>query len=101
MRTLKKQKENVVQSLQPMPKASLRGKTCTCGACTPPKPKLPAGTRRLKIQPKFVQLTYSHTTVPLIMLTGAWLRKIGFESKSYVIIYEKEGELTIKLDKEH
>jgi hypothetical protein len=91
MRTLKKETK-IIQTLQP-------NKTCTCGACTPPKPKLPVGMRRIKIQPKFVQHTYSNTTVPLIMLTGAWLHKIGFESKGYVVVYEKEGELLIRVDK--
>lgn len=74
-------------------------KTCTCGACDPPKPKLPAGMRRLKIQQKFVAQVRSSTLVPVITLSGEWLRKSGFEYQKHIIIIEKEGQLIIKLDK--
>lgn len=73
-------------------------KTCTCGACDPPKAKLPAGMRRLKIQQKFVAQVRSSTIVPVITLAGEWLRKSGFEYQNHIIIIEKQGELIIKLD---
>ncbi|TKC56605.1 type I toxin-antitoxin system SymE family toxin [Pedobacter hiemivivus] len=73
-------------------------KTCTCGACDPPKPKLPAGMRRLKIQQKFITQVRSSTVVPMITLAGEWLRKSGFEYQSHIIIIEKEGQLIINLD---
>ena len=73
-------------------------KTCTCGACEPPKPKLPAGMRRLKIQQKFVSRVRSSTVVPVITLAGEWLRKSGFEYENHIIIIEKAGQLIINLD---
>lgn len=82
----------VIQVKQP-------NKTCTCGACDPPKPKLPAGMRRLKIQQKFVGQVRSSTLVPVITLAGAWLRKSGFEYQNHIIVTEKEGQLIINLDK--
>ncbi len=75
-------------------------KTCTCVACDPPKPKLPKGTRRLKIQPKYYQRLGHLKTFPSILLSGKWLQDQGFECDSYVIIAEKKGQLVIKLQKE-
>ena len=74
-------------------------KTCTCGACDPPKPKLPAGMRRLKIQQKFISRVRSSTEVPVITLAGEWLRKSGFEYENYITIIQKEGQLIINLEK--
>lgn len=74
-------------------------KTCTCGACDPPKPKLPAGMRRLKIQQKFVSRVRSTTVVPIITLAGEWLRKSGFEYQEHIIITESQGQLIINLEK--
>jgi hypothetical protein len=64
------------------------------------KSALPVGTRRIKIQPKFVQRTYSHSVVPAILLTGEWLRKIGFECQGHVLIKEENGGLVIRLEGE-
>lgn len=75
-------------------------KTCTCGACDPPKPKLPAGMRRLKIQQKFVAQVRSSTLVPVITLAGEWLRKSGFEYQKHIVVIEKKGQLIINLDTE-
>lgn len=74
-------------------------KTCTCGACDPPKPKLPAGMRRLKIQRKFVAQVRSSTIVPVITLAGEWLRNAGFEYQKHIIITENQGQLIINLEK--
>lgn len=74
-------------------------KKCTCGACDPPKPKLPAGMRRLKIQQKFVARVRSSTVVPVIILAGEWLRKSGFEYQEHVIITENQGQLIINLER--
>lgn len=62
------------------------------------KSELPIGTRRIKIQPKFVQRTYDNNVVPAILLTGEWLRKIGFECEGYVLIKEEGGGLVIRLE---
>ncbi len=70
-------------------------KQCTCGACDAPKPKLPAGMRRLKIQQKFTGVYYDY--VPSLLLAGKWLDKIGFKS-SYVVVIEEKGKLIISLE---
>jgi hypothetical protein len=94
MRTSKNQKAKINQQLQP-------NKICNCGACEPKKPKLPDGQRRLKIQPKHMQSTWSESIVPQILLQGKWLRKTGFEYNDYVIITEKKGKLILELEKEN
>ena len=94
MRTSKNQKTKIIQELQP-------NKTCSCGACEPRKPKLPDGQRRLKIQPKHMQSTWSESIVPQILLQGEWLRKTGFEYNDHVIITQKKGKLIIELEKEN
>ena len=73
-------------------------KKCTCGACDPPKPKLPAGMRRIKVQQKIVTQGRSNTLIPVIMLSGKWLLKSGFAYQDYVIVIEKKGQLVITLD---
>ncbi len=82
-----KMKTTVIQQLQP-------NKTCKCGACEPIK-------RRLKIQPKHIQHTWSNSIVPQILLQGEWLRKTGFEYNEHVIITQKKGKLIIELEKEN
>jgi hypothetical protein len=87
-------KPKIIQELQP-------NKICKCGACEPRKPKLPEGMRRLKIQPKHMQSTWSESIVPQILLQGEWLRKTGFEYNNNVIITQKKGKLIIELEKEN
>ena len=87
-------KPKIIQELQP-------NKTCKCGACESRKPKLPDGQRRLKIQPKHMQSTWSESIVPQILLQGEWLRKTGFEYNEHVIITQKKGKLIIELEKEN
>jgi hypothetical protein len=87
-------KPKIIQELQP-------NKICKCGACEPRKPKLPEGMRRLKIQPKHMQSTWSESIVPQILLQGEWLRKTGFEYHDHVIITQKKGKLIIELEKEN
>lgn len=87
-------KLKIIQELQP-------NKVCNCGACEPRKPKLPDGQRRLKIQPKHMQSTWSVSIVPQILLQGEWLRKTGFEYNDHVIIIQKKGKLIIELEKEN
>jgi hypothetical protein len=94
MRHTKNQKQKVIQELQP-------NKICKCGACEPRRPKLPDGQRRLKIQPKHMQSTWSSSIVPQILLQGEWLRKTGFEHHNHVIITQKKGKLIIELEKEN
>ncbi len=89
-----KRKTKVIQELQP-------NKTCKCGACEPSKPKLPEGIRRLKIQPKHIQHTWSNSIVPQILLQGEWLRKTGFEYNEHVIITQEKGKLIIELEEEN
>ena len=86
-------KPKIIQELQP-------NKICKCGACEP-RPKLPEGMRRLKIQPKYMQSTWSQSVVPQILLQGEWLRKTGFEYNCHVIITQKKGKLVIELEKEN
>ncbi len=99
MQNPKKLKESPILKLNPIQTKHPR-KTCTCGACDPPKPKLAKGTRRLKIQPKYTRRVGYEEAFPLIMLTGRWLQDQGFKCDNYVIISEKKGQLTIKLEKE-
>ncbi len=87
-------KPKIFQKLQP-------NKICKCGACEPRKPKLPDGIRRLKIQPKHVQYTWTTAIVPQILLQGEWLRKTGFEYNEHVIITHENGKLIIELEKEN
>ena len=67
------------------------------------KPKVQT-IRRLKVRPMYVTLPRSlkyddrEKEVPLIMLTGEWLRKAGFNCESYVVITQQPGELRIRLE---
>ncbi len=75
-------------------------KRCKCGACEPPKPKLPAGMRRLKVQPKYITDRPSkNPTIPVILLQGEWLRDNGFECATHVIVIEEQGRLIIQPEK--
>ncbi|HTN00042.1 MAG TPA: SymE family type I addiction module toxin [Pedobacter sp.] len=93
-KTACQRKPKIIQELQP-------NKICKCGACEPRKPKLPEGVRRLKIQPKHMQYTWTTSIVPQILLQGEWLRKTGFECNNNVIITQKKGKLIIELEKEN
>lgn len=74
-------------------------KRCKCGACDPPKPKLPPGMHRLKVQPKYVERSLGpNTYVPQISLTGEWLRKTGFDCQTHVIVTKEPGRLVIQLE---
>ena len=99
MRQTKNQKaESPILKLIPQTKHP--HKTCTCGACDPPKPKLPKGIRRLKIQPKYTRRVGYQEAFPMIMLTGRWLQKQGFKCDSHVLIIEEREQLVIKLEQE-
>ncbi len=97
MRNLKNQK--IIQELQ-------LNKICKCGACKPnayaeasakeQKPKLPKGMRRLKVYYK----AGCTETIPVILLQGEWIRKLGFNVKDHVIVSEKKGQLIINLEVE-
>jgi hypothetical protein len=69
---------------------------CTCGACYVPKQKMPEGIRRLKVYYKYV----NGKRIPVLLLQGEWIRKLGFEIEDHVIIKEKKGKLVINLEKE-
>jgi hypothetical protein len=77
------------QELQP-------NKICKCGACEPRKPKLPRGMRRLKV---YYKAGYTET-IPVILLQGEWIRKLGFNVKDHVIVSERKGQLIINLEAE-
>ncbi|GGI24386.1 SymE family type I addiction module toxin [Pedobacter mendelii] len=69
---------------------------CSCGACYVPKAKMPDGVRCLKVYYKYV----NGNQIPVILLQGEWIRKLGFEVEDHVIIHEKKGKLIIDLEKE-
>lgn len=56
--------------------------------------------RRLKIQPKCIDYTWSRSIVPQIMLQGKWLEQIEFECNEHVIITITKGRLVIEVEKE-
>lgn len=87
-----------LQAQPEITKTKQTNRNCTCGTVLS-KPKLPVGMRRIKIQQKFVAQVRSLTTVPVIMLSGKWLEKLGFDYENHVIVMEKEGQLIINLDK--
>jgi len=82
-------KPKIIQELQP-------NKICKCGACEPRKPKLPQGMRRLKVYYK----AGCTETIPVILLQGEWIRKLGFNVEDHVIVSEKKGQLIIDLETE-
>lgn len=83
-------KPRVIQQLQP-------NKTCKCGACEPPRPKLPEGTRRLKVCYKY---SSGGTQVPAIMLQGEWLRKAGFEYGDEILVNVTKKQLIVNFGTE-
>lgn len=99
MQTTKNQSRLPIYRLNPI-QTKHPHKTCTCGACDSPKRKLPEGTRRLKIQPKYAQRVGYQEAFPVITLTGKWLQNFGFKCDSYVLISEKHGQLIIQLETE-
>jgi hypothetical protein len=64
----------------------------------PEAPKLPSGTRRIKIQPRYVSRVGKNIFVPGLLLQGEWLRKLGFDCKQHVLIREESGGLVIRLE---
>ena len=40
-------------------------------------------------------------TIPVILLQGEWLRKIGFEYNEHIIIAQENRKLIIELEKEN
>jgi len=57
---------------------------------------MPDGIRRLKVYYKYV----NNKQVPVLLLQGEWIRKLGFDIEEHVIIREKKGKLLINLEKE-
>src|SRR5687767_6512329 len=98
MRISKKQQAALAQQPDTLQQLKHFQTKCTCSASRPPKPKLPAGTRRLKVQPNHVRRLGYYTPVPMILLKGVWLRKAGFDCQSHVIIKERKGELVIRVE---
>lgn len=39
-------------------------------------------------------------TIPVILLQGEWIRKLGFNVKDHVIVSEKKGQIIINLETE-
>ncbi len=54
-------------------------------------------SRKLKIQPKLVERTYSRTIVPEILLKGKWLEEAGFKSGQNVEVRQEKNKLVITL----
>lgn len=52
--------------------------------------------KKVKLQPKYRQLTYSQKTVPELKISGVWLEDLGFKSGDTVNITTCEGTLIIK-----
>lgn len=72
-------------------------KTCKCGVCVPPKPKLPEGTRRLKVYSKWKANDYEQD--PVIMLQGEWLRNTGFDIGDEILITVTQKQLIVDFEK--
>jgi len=95
MRTTKKQTATPIPKYNPT-QIKKPESHCTCGACYVPKTKMPDGVRRLKVYYKYV----NSKQVPVLLLQGEWIRKLGFDIQEHVIIQEKKGKLVINLEKE-
>ena len=39
-------------------------------------------------------------TIPVILLQGEWIRKLGFDVEDHVIVSENKGQLIINLEME-
>ncbi len=71
-------------------------KNCTCGACDPsPKPRLPTGTRRMKVYYRHI----NYEPRALIVLQGQWLEETGFAMGDHILVATENGKLTITLEK--
>jgi hypothetical protein len=81
--------QKTIQKLQP-------NKTCKCGACEPPKQKLPDGIRRLKVYNKYI----NGNCWPAIVLQGKWVEDTGFDIGGSVLVATENGKLTITFEKE-
>lgn len=55
-----------------------------------------AEKRKIKLQPKTRQLSYSQKTVPELRVNGNWLAESGFKPGAEVEITVKQNELIIK-----
>lgn len=53
-------------------------------------------TRKIKLQPKTRQLSYSQKTVPELRVNGNWLAESGFKAGAEVEITVKQNKLIIK-----
>ena len=95
---MRQQKKQIVTSIPKYDPTQIKKPEshCTCGACYVPKQKMPEGVRRLKVYYKYV----NGKQIPVVLLQGEWIRKLGFEIESHVIIREKKGKLIIDLEKE-
>jgi toxic protein SymE len=52
--------------------------------------------RKLKVYPKYRQLTYTQKSVPELRLCGVWLEQSGFKIGEQVQITIKDQEIIIK-----
>jgi hypothetical protein len=52
--------------------------------------------RKLKVQPKYRQLTYGDQWVPELRLCGLWLQQSGFKIGEQVEVTIKDQEIIIK-----
>jgi antitoxin component of MazEF toxin-antitoxin module len=52
--------------------------------------------RKLKVQPKYRQLTYGNQLVPELRLCGLWLEQSGFKIGEQVQVTIKDHEIIIK-----
>ena len=79
-------------------KAHRKHASCTCGACEPPKPKLPNGMRRNTVS--YLCPSGGGGAVPFIRLSGKWLEKAGFDIGGSILVATENGKLTITFEKE-
>ena len=52
--------------------------------------------RKVKLQPKYRQLSYSTKVVPELKISGTWLEELGFKAGQVVSITANDRELIIK-----
>lgn len=53
-------------------------------------------SKKVKLQPKVRQLTYSQKVVPELKLSGVWLERLGFKAGCIVKITAVSGQLVIE-----
>ena len=94
------EKETILAMAKVPKLAQLRqpNRTCKCGACEPPKPKLPEGMRRLKVCYRWK--ANGNGQEPVILLQGEWLRKAGFEYGDEVLVTVNQKQLIVNFEKE-